>query len=116
MQESISWRRLHWRASLYLGSSLIDSFAPCAAFCLLCLVASRQDPSVTVSGRLRGGTDTYSHHAVFWLKLLGSLVGIIKESKAGRLSTTELSAETKDDNRVLVSLVHGGELVSKLIL
>ena len=116
MGRSISWRRLRWRASLYLGSSSIGSFAPFAAFCLLCLVASQQDPSIMVSERLHGATDTYSDHAVLGLKLLCRLVGVIKESKTGSLSTTELRAETKDDDGVLICLVHGGELVSELIL
>lgn len=62
-----------------------------------------------------GGGQTHSNEPVFRLKLEGLLV-IVNQSKASAFATTELCSEAKDNDLLLGSLVHGRQLVTKLIL
>lgn len=50
------------------------------------------------------------------LELLHGLGGVVDESKASGLATTELGAQTKDGDLVLASLVQASELLPQLIL
>lgn len=54
--------------------------------------------------------------AVVGLELLHGLGGVVDESKAGGLATTELGAQTEDGDLVLASLVQAGELLAELLL
>lgn len=54
--------------------------------------------------------------AVVGLELLHGLGGVVDESKASGLATTELGAKTEDGDLVLASLVQAGELLAELIL
>lgn len=49
-----------------------------------------------------------------WLKVHG-LSGVVDERETSRTATTELGPETEDDDLLLVSLVHGGELLGELL-
>jgi hypothetical protein len=62
------------------------------------------------------GAKTNSDQSVQRLELLHGLGGVLDESETSGLATTELCAETEDGDLVLLSLVHGGELVTELVL
>jgi hypothetical protein len=54
--------------------------------------------------------------AVCGLELLQALFGLVDQGETSRLSTTEVGAETKDGDSILVNLVELGELGPKVIL
>lgn len=49
-------------------------------------------------------------------ELLQGLNGVVDQSEASALATTELRAETEDGDLILVSLVEAGELLTEFIL
>jgi len=70
-----------------------------------------------LSGRsLRLGGEAHPDESVLRLKLLHSLGGVIDESEASGLATTELCAEAKDGDLVLGGLVESGQLLAELVL
>lgn len=68
------------------------------------------------AGLLDLGGLSVAHQSVVWLELLHSLGGVVEEGETSALATTELGAETKDGDLVLVHLVETGELLAELIL
>lgn len=54
--------------------------------------------------------------AVLGLELLQGLGGVVDKTETGSLAATELGAQTKDADLVLLGLVESGELVSQLLL
>jgi len=54
--------------------------------------------------------------SVVGLELLHGLGGVVDEGEASGLATTELCAETKDIDLLLVGLVHASELLAEVIL
>jgi len=59
---------------------------------------------------------TYTDEAVLGLELLGRLQVVVDQSEASGLSASESSAETEDEDNLLIDLVHLGELLAELIL
>ena len=75
------------------------------------------DKRTLLSGRsLRLGGEAHPDESVLRLKLLHSLGGVIDESEASGLATTELCAEAKDGDLVLGGLVESGQLLAELVL
>ena len=68
------------------------------------------------AGTLGLGGHADTDQAVGRLELLHGLGGVIDESEAGGLATTELSSETEDGDLVLLGLVERTELLTELLL
>lgn len=62
------------------------------------------------------GAETNSDQSVQRLELLHGLGGVVDEGETSGLATTELGAETEDGDLILLGLVHGGQLVTELVL
>jgi hypothetical protein len=70
-----------------------------------------------LSGSTLGlGGEANAHQSVLRLELLHGLGGVIDESEAGGLATTELGSETEDGDLVLLGLVERTELLTELLL
>jgi len=65
---------------------------------------------------LGGISQALADKAVLGLEFLGSIDAVVDEGEAGRLATTEGVLETEANNGILLSLVHGGELVTDVQL
>lgn len=63
---------------------------------------------------LLSGTDT--DETEVRLELLQGLSGVVDQSEAGALATTELRAETEDGDLILVGLVEASELLTEFVL
>lgn len=75
------------------------------------------DERTLLSGRSLGlGGEAHPDESVLGLELLHSLGGVIDESEASGLATTELCAETEDGDLVLGGLVESGQLLTELVL
>jgi uncharacterized protein YejL (UPF0352 family) len=59
---------------------------------------------------------TYSYKTVLGLELLGRFQRVVDKGEASGLATTELSLVAEAENNILLSLVHLGNLLTKLIL
>ena len=68
------------------------------------------------AGLLDLGGLAVTDEPVVGLELLHGLGGVIDESEAGGLATTELGSETEDGDLVLLGLVERTELLTELLL
>lgn len=59
--------------------------------------------------------NTYADQAVLGLELLLGLLVVVDETEALRRATTELGAETEDDDALLLGLVELGEALSEVV-
>jgi hypothetical protein len=65
---------------------------------------------------LRLGGEAHADQSVLRLELLHGLGRVVDEGETGCLATTELRAQTEDGDLVLLGLVHGGKLLTELLL
>lgn len=66
------------------------------------------------AGTLGLGSESDPDQAVLGLELLQSLGGVVDEGEAGGLAATELGAQAKDLDLLLLGLVQAGELLAEL--
>ncbi len=59
---------------------------------------------------------TVTDQSVLWLELLGEVKGIVDQSEAGALATTEDGAEAEAEYDIWLGLIHAGKLLSDLSL
>lgn len=102
-----------WR---YREASSACSSSPCGACGRPCR-PSGQDRSVSCQLTCRSYQlrSTHADQAVLGLELLLGLLVVVDETEALRRTTTELGAETEDDNTLLVRLVELGEALSEVV-
>lgn len=72
--------------------------------------------SLLSRGLLDLGAKTVSNQSVVGLELLESLGGVVDETEAGGLSSTELGSETENGHSILLGRVGAGKLLSELVL
>lgn len=73
-------------------------------------------PTLLSAGTLGLGGEANTDESVVGLKLLHRLGRVVDEGEASGLATTELCAEAKDADLLLLGLVEAGELVAELLL
>lgn len=112
----------------FLGLGPLTFAVPRRVFCLFlrCLPVvqrvsdvterRRERPTLLSAGTLGLGGEANTDESVVGLKLLHRLGRVVDEGEASGLATTELCAEAKDADLLLLGLVEAGELVAELLL
>jgi hypothetical protein len=95
---------------------LVNKVAKCPAPERYCCHLSKNSRRILVDMTKRVYEITYTDEAVLGLELLGRLQVVVDQSEASGLSASESSAETEDEDNLLIDLVHLGELLAELIL
>lgn len=116
-----SFRPWSWR---FRGTPSIGSCAACLRVCQSLFPALpnrllRRDSgrrTLLPAGLLDLARHAVSHQPVVGLELLHRLGGVVEESKAGALATTEVCPETEDGDILLLGLVQLSELAAELVL
>jgi hypothetical protein len=68
------------------------------------------------AGALDLGSKANADKSVVGLELLHGLGGVVDESEAGGLATTELGAEAENGDLLLVGLVEASKLLTEVLL